>query len=84
MIPKPTLINESIWFGWLIYVNPIAYSFEAVLTNEFSNRNMTCDDSMLVPQGPGVDPAYQSCTLPGSKIDSNTVSGAAYLETSFG
>ena len=65
-------------------MNPIAYAFEAVMTNEFSNRNMTCDDSMLVPQGPGVDPAYRSCILPGSQINSNVVSGAAYLETSFG
>ncbi|KAL1964230.1 hypothetical protein VTN77DRAFT_7188 [Rasamsonia byssochlamydoides] len=83
VIPKPTLIRDSIWFGWLIYVNPISYSYEAVLANEFSDREMDCAPSMLVPQGPGVDPAYQSCSLPGSQLNNKTVSGAAYLETSF-
>ncbi|KAK3044672.1 hypothetical protein LTS18_000653, partial [Coniosporium uncinatum] len=38
VIPKPQLISEYIWFGWLYYVNPISYSFEGVLTNEFSGR----------------------------------------------
>ncbi|OKL56772.1 hypothetical protein UA08_07926 [Talaromyces atroroseus] len=84
VIPKPTLIHDSIWFGWLIYINPVSYAYEAVLTNEFSNRNMTCDPSMLVPRGPDAVPGYQSCALTGSSIDQTEVSGAAYLETSFG
>ncbi|KAH8689648.1 ABC drug exporter AtrF [Talaromyces proteolyticus] len=84
VIPKPTLINSSIWFGWLFYINPIAYAYEAVLTNEFSNRVMECAPSMLVPQGPDVDPNYQSCSLPGSSLNEKSVTGAAYLGTSFG
>ncbi|KAJ9311399.1 hypothetical protein DTO271D3_8376 [Paecilomyces variotii] len=83
VIPKQTLIADSIWFGWLFYINPIAYSYEAVLTNEFWNREMPCSPSMLVPQGPGVDPRYQGCSLPGSQLGSTTVSGRNYLETSF-
>lgn len=84
VIPKPFLISNSIWFGWLIYINPISYSYEAVLTNEFSGRVMECNPSMLVPQGPGVDPAFQSCSLPGSQLNNRTVLGQTYLETSFG
>lgn len=83
VIPKPTLIHDSIWFGWLYYINPISYSYEAVLTNEFSNRVMQCSPSMLVPQGPGVDPRYQGCSLPGSHLGSTSVSGKDYLLTSF-
>ncbi|KAF3388146.1 ABC transporter G family member 19 [Talaromyces pinophilus] len=83
-IPKSTLLNDSIWFGWLFYVNPISYAYEAVLANEFANREMDCDPSMLVPSGPGVVPGHQSCALTGSSVDQTRVSGAAYLETSFG
>lgn len=83
VIPKPQLLSEYIWFGWLYHVNPTAYSFEAVLTNEFSNRVMECAPSQLVPQGPGVDPAYQGCSLTGSPPNSNSVSGSSYLDTSF-
>lgn len=83
VIPKQDLISGSIWFGWLFYVNPISYSYESVLTNEFSNRNMECSPSQLVPQGPGVDPAYQGCALTGSELGSTSVSGANYLDSSF-
>jgi len=77
------MLHDSIWFGWLYYINPISYSYEAVLSNEFSNRVMPCSPSQLVPQGPGVDPAYQGCSLPGSRLGSTDVSGAAYLQDTF-
>ncbi|KAL4941454.1 hypothetical protein BDV06DRAFT_194537 [Aspergillus oleicola] len=83
VIPKQSLISGSIWFGWLFYVNPLSYSYEAVLSNEFSDRVMECDPSMLVPQGPGVDPQYQGCALTGSQLGETTVTGANYLNTTF-
>jgi len=83
VIPKPQLISEYFWFGWLYYVNPISYSFEAVLANEFSGRTMDCNPQQLVPQGPGVDPAYQGCSLSGSPPNSVTVTGTQYLQTTY-
>lgn len=83
VIPKTQLLSDYIWFGWLYHVNPIAYAFEAVLTNEFFERDMACSDSMLVPQGPGIDPAYQGCALPGAAINAQTVNGPAYLQTQY-
>lgn len=83
VIPKQNLVNNSIWFGWLFYVNPISYSYEAVLTNEFSNRVMQCAPSELVPQGPGVDPKYQGCALTGSSIGETSVPGSQYLKANF-
>ncbi|KAI0588081.1 abc transporter [Pyrenophora tritici-repentis] len=83
VIPKPDLLTKYIWFGWLYWVNPVGYSFEAVLTNEFSDRIMECAPGQLVPQGPGVDAAYQGCSLTGASPNSNTVSGADYLDVSF-
>lgn len=83
VIPKPQLLGDYIWFGWLYYLNPIAYSFEAVLTNEFSDRTMACAPDNLVPQGAGIDPAFQGCTLSGAGVNSRNVNGAAYIQTNY-
>jgi ATP-binding cassette subfamily G (WHITE) protein 2 (SNQ2) len=83
VIPKQALIEDSIWFGWLFYLNPISYSYEAVLSNEFSDRTMECAPSQLVPQGPNVDPKYQGCALTGSSLGKTSVPGAQYLATNF-
>ncbi|OQO06579.1 hypothetical protein B0A48_08362 [Cryoendolithus antarcticus] len=83
VIPKTQLLSKYIWFGWLYWINPISYSFEAVLTNEFSGRTMQCAPSQLVPQGPGVDAAYQGCALAGAEINAQSVTGDAYLATQY-
>ncbi|ODH49999.1 hypothetical protein GX48_03946 [Paracoccidioides brasiliensis] len=82
-IPKQALLDDSPWFGWLFYVNPISYGYEAILASEFSDRVMDCAPSHLVPRGPGIDPMYQGCSFSGSELGSNTVSGARYLEYTF-
>ncbi|KAI0484999.1 ABC-2 type transporter-domain-containing protein [Xylariaceae sp. FL0804] len=83
VIPKTQLLSDYIWFGWLYWVNPVAYSFEAVLTNEFSDRSMECASSQLVPQGPNAQTGYQGCTLSGAPVNSVTVPGHDYLSTTF-
>ncbi|CAN9450761.1 unnamed protein product [Alternaria alternata] len=83
VIPKPQLLTDYIWFGWIYWINPVAYSFESVLANEFSYGAMECAPSQLVPQGPGIDPAYQGCSLTGAPPNSNTVPGSDYLQVSF-
>ncbi len=83
VIPKPQLLQQKIWFGWLYYINPISYAFEAVLTNEFSGRVMQCATQQLVPQGPGVDPQYQGCALSGAQLGTTKVTGEQYLSTTY-
>lgn len=83
VIPKPQLLSQYIWFGWLYWVNPISYSFEAVLTNEFSGRVMECAPEQLVPQGPHVDPQYQGCAIAGAQAGQSSVPGSAYLATQY-
>jgi ATP-binding cassette subfamily G (WHITE) protein 2 (SNQ2) len=83
VIPKPQLLGEYIWFGWLYWINPISYAFEGVISNEFADRVMECSPSQLVPQGPSIDPAYQGCALTGAEPNARTVSGSAYLATGF-
>lgn len=83
VIPKTQLVSKYVWFGWIYYINPISYAFESVLTNEFSDREMTCAESMLVPQGPGVNPSFQGCAISGASVNTLSVSGAAYLDAQF-
>ncbi|KAM3071184.1 ATP-binding cassette transporter snq2 [Clarireedia jacksonii] len=84
VIPKPQLISDYIWFGWLYYINPLSYSFEAVITDEFYNRNMACAEDQIVPRGPGyTNTAYQGCAITGAELGELSVPGARYLDASF-
>jgi ATP-binding cassette subfamily G (WHITE) protein 2 (SNQ2) len=80
LIP-PTKMHP--WFKWLMYINPVAYAFEILMVNQFDPLTIQCEAPYLVPQGPNAAPQYQSCTIMGSVPGQTTVSGAAYVETSF-
>lgn len=82
-IPKPQLLQQKIWFGWIYYINPISYAFEGVLSNELTGRQMQCAPQQLVPQGPGVRPQFQGCAISGAQLGSTTVTGDQYLETTY-
>ena len=82
-IPKPQLLQQKIWFGWLYYINPLSYAFEGVLSNELSGRVMQCASQQLVPQGPGVQPPYQGCAISGAQLGSTNVTGDQYLQTTY-
>jgi ATP-binding cassette, subfamily G (WHITE), member 2, SNQ2 len=84
VIPKITLTSDVIWFGWLYYINPIAYAYEGVLTSEFHGRTMQCSESNLVPRGPGAVTGFQGCSLRGATLGSTQVRGDAYFQESFG
>ena len=43
------------WFRWIGYIDPVAYAFESVMINEFSNRRFDCIGVGLVPNGPGYE-----------------------------
>ena len=71
------------WFKWLIWINPVQYGYEALISNEFYNLQIQCVPPNLVPQGPGVSPEYQSCTLQGSQPGQTFVNGADYIKTAY-
>ena len=71
------------WFKWLIWINPVQYGFEALMSNEFYNLDIQCVPPFLVPEGPGATPQYQSCTTQGSQPGQITVNGADYIHTAF-
>ncbi|KAF4828945.1 ZEB2-regulated ABC transporter 1 [Colletotrichum tropicale] len=72
------------WSRWMGYINPLAYSFEALMANEFHGREFGC--AGMVPQGPGYDnlsPESQICSVVGSEPGSSVVNGDRYINLSF-
>jgi ATP-binding cassette, subfamily G (WHITE), member 2, PDR len=72
------------WSRWINYVNPIAYSFESLMINEFDGREFACNN--FIPSGPGyenVPATSRVCATAGAVFGSNVVQGKAYLSTSF-
>jgi ATP-binding cassette subfamily G (WHITE) protein 2 (SNQ2) len=78
MIPKP---NMKPWFVWVYWIDPLAYGFSALLSNEFHDKTIPCVYTNLIPNGPGyTDLAYQSCAgVPGAIQGETSVSGDDYL-----
>ncbi|KAG0325998.1 hypothetical protein BGZ99_010292 [Dissophora globulifera] len=72
------------WFIWIFWINPLAYAFKGLMSNEMGGLVFTCDPPYLIPYGPGYDNlANQVCTLAGSQPGKNTVDGVAYMYSAF-
>ncbi|PQE32933.1 abc transporter cdr4 protein [Rutstroemia sp. NJR-2017a WRK4] len=72
------------WFRWFAYIDPVAYAFESLMINEFSDRQFPC--ITFVPQGPSYADANANekmCTTVGALPGSSVVDGNTYLATSF-
>ncbi|KAF5350668.1 hypothetical protein D9756_008520 [Leucocoprinus leucothites] len=81
-IPRKQMIGA---LRWISYINPIAYAFEALITNEFHTLNGPC--SNLVPSGPGYESiliANQVCPVVGAEPGQSNVAGERYISLSFG
>lgn len=76
--------DQQVWLRWMFYINAVGLGFAAMMVNEFSRIDLTCEGANLVPYGEGYgDIQHQTCTLAGSVGGSASVSGEAYVETSF-
>ena len=76
--------SEQVWIRWIYWINPLGLGFSAMMTNEFSRINLTCEGTSLIPYGPGYnDISHQVCTLAGSHAGSLKVRGTDYIKTSF-
>ncbi|OQD77479.1 hypothetical protein PENDEC_c002G04133 [Penicillium decumbens] len=81
IIPTKDMLG---WSRWMNYIDPIAYSFESMMVNEFRDREFQC--SSFVPSGEGyenVDIINTICSTVSSKAGERYVSGDAYLETAY-
>ncbi|KAI1436261.1 ABC-2 type transporter-domain-containing protein [Xylaria sp. CBS 124048] len=74
------------WCRWLNYVDPLAYSFEAMMVNEFSGRQFRCTEIVPSPQlsaYANVDPVNRVCSVIGSVPGSDFVDGDMYINSAF-
>ncbi|RSL53451.1 hypothetical protein CEP53_007758 [Fusarium sp. AF-6] len=82
MIPKPDMYP---WFVWIYWINPLAYAFNALISNEFSGKTIQCVGVNLLPVGPGYNSTsmgHQSCAgVPGAVPGQIFVTGDSYLES---
>lgn len=78
MIQKP---NMHPWFVWIYWINPLAYSFSALLTNEFHDKVLPCVGNNIVPVGPAyIDSAFASCAgVPGAVQGASSLTGDEYV-----
>lgn len=66
------------------YVDPVAYAFESLMINEFSNRQFPC--TTFVPRGAGYDGlngTHHVCSTVGAAAGLGSVDGDAYINTAF-
>lgn len=81
IIPTKDMLG---WSRWMNYIDPIAYSFESMMVNEFRYREFSC--LAFVPSGEGyenVDAINTICSTVSSTAGDLYVSGDAYLETAY-
>ncbi|CAI6324450.1 unnamed protein product [Periconia digitata] len=72
------------WSEWIRYLNPVSYAFEALMVNEFHNRDFECVN--FVPSGPAysnIAPENQVCSTVGSVPGQPFVSGDAWINISY-
>ncbi|KAG0345844.1 hypothetical protein BG004_002973 [Podila humilis] len=72
------------WFVWIFWINPLAYAFKALISNEMSGLMFDCAGSAMIPHGPSyTDVTYQVCALAGSKPGETLVDGSDYLDAAY-
>ncbi|KAL6452013.1 CDR3 Opaque-specific ABC transporter CDR3 [Candida maltosa Xu316] len=71
------------WCKWIHWLNPLAYAYEALMSNEFHNREFNC--STLIPSGFGYPTEGPSvvCGSPGAVPGTYFVNGDLYLKMAF-
>jgi ATP-binding cassette subfamily G (WHITE) protein 2 (PDR) len=81
VIPRP---NMHPWLGWIFWINPLAYAYEALIVNEFHGRNFPC--SNVIPAYPGFSTGQGNffiCGEKGAVAGELFVNGDKYLDVSY-
>lgn len=71
------------WLKWLIWINPVQYAFEGIMSNEFYNLDIQCEPPSIVPDGPNASPGHQTCAIQGSSANQLIVRGSNYIKSAF-
>ncbi|GME88916.1 unnamed protein product [[Candida] boidinii] len=79
VIPTPTMPG---WSRWINYIDPIAYTFESLLTNEFDGRRFEC--SSYIPNYKDVPLDYRSCNAISAIPGYDYINGTDYIFVAYG
>lgn len=74
------------WCRWINYLDPVAYGFEALMINEFHNREFSCDQFVPNPAIEGyadVGAMNRACSAVGAVPGESFVSGDAYINSQY-
>ncbi|KAF9969887.1 hypothetical protein BGZ73_007565 [Actinomortierella ambigua] len=72
------------WFIWIFWINPLAYAYKALISNEMKGLIFDCGGPMMVPSGPSyTDINYQVCVLAGSTPGKPFVDGSDFLYAAY-
>ncbi|KAI9266979.1 ABC-2 type transporter-domain-containing protein [Sporodiniella umbellata] len=78
-------VNMRPWFSWVFWINPIAYSYKALISNEMSGLIFSCEGTGSIPNGPSyTNDSYKTCTLPGAVPGETSVLGDSFLRNAYG
>lgn len=69
------------WCRWINYVNPVAYGYEALMINEFHNRNFTC--TAYIPDYATSSGSLAACNAVGAVPGRPYVNGDDYISTAY-
>ncbi|KAF9088861.1 hypothetical protein BGX23_007058 [Mortierella sp. AD031] len=72
------------WFIWIFWINPLAYAFKALISNEMRGLSFDCSNFGMIPHGPSyTNTQYQVCGLAGAKPGFTSVDGSDYLHAAY-
>ncbi|KAL4886550.1 ABC-2 type transporter-domain-containing protein [Aspergillus karnatakaensis] len=80
VIPTPQM-SDVPWFSWIRWINPVFYTFEAMIANEFHGRRFEC--SQFVPPYPNLSGDNFVCSVRGAVAGERTVSGDAFIYSQY-
>lgn len=69
------------WCRWINYLNPVAYGYEALMVNEYSNRYFACSSYIPSYGAPGT--TNVACDTIGAVPGQSYVSGDAYINSAY-
>ncbi|EFZ02795.1 ABC transporter [Metarhizium robertsii] len=92
VLPKQYMLG---WCRWLSYIDPLGYAFEALMVNEFHDREFKCTEYVPTSKAPfagaaqfltkyaNVSPENQICSQVGAVAGNPNVNGDAYTSSNF-
>ncbi|KAI0469136.1 putative ABC multidrug transporter [Xylaria cf. heliscus] len=81
LIPVPSM---HVWFRWIAYIDPVQYTFGALMGSETGGLTLECVEPQFIPYGDNYEDIYRGCNAPGSTPGQSTYSGAEFLKAQYG